>query len=292
MPTIEELLPEYRAALVSRGHRKQGIVRYMDQITSFARFAGREATVADVTAKLVRRYQVKLSERCGAGTVSNALTVIRSFCRWYLLEDFRDDDPTLKIVWLRLRKPAPRALKRAELRLLNEVIVEPEGLSEDQAFMWRRNRRTVYLMLYAGLRLSETAALRWRDVDMDLAELMVIDGKDGKDRVVPLHSALVEELRKVRNPNPSLAVVGGRDGEPLTHKSLAHIYERWLPGLGIQITAHRLRHSFATEMLRHGADIRAIQELMGHASLETTQRYLALCNEQLRGAVEKLPRSW
>ena len=56
--------------------------------------------------------------------------------------------------------------------------------------------------------------------------------------------------------------------------------------------AHRLRHSFATAMLRQGANIRAIQDLMGHMSLETTQRYLALCNEQLRGAIEKLPRKW
>ena len=83
-----------------------------------------------------------------------------------------------------------------------------------------------------------------------------------------------------------------RDGEPLTHKSLAHIYERWLPGLGILITAHRLRHSFTTAMLRHSADIRAIQDLMGHTSPETTQRYLAFCNEQLRGAIEKLPCTW
>lgn len=292
MPTIKELLPEYRAALVARGHRKQGIVRYMDQISAFARFAGEEATIADITSKLIRRYQVKMSERCGAGTVGNALTVIRSFCRWCLLEDLRDDDPTLKVIWPRLRKPAPRALKRAELRRLFEVIVEPEGLNSDQAFMWQRSRRTVYLMLFGGLRLSETAALRWRDVDLELAELMVIDGKGGKDRLVPMHPALVEELSKVRNPNPGWAVVGGRDGKPLTHKSLAHTFERWLPGLGIQITAHRLRHSFATEMLRHGADIRAIQDLMGHTSLETTQRYLELCNEQLRGAVEKLPRSW
>jgi site-specific recombinase XerD len=147
-------------------------------------------------------------------------------------------------------------------------------------------------MLFSGLRLSEAAALRWCDVDLEVRELMVVDGKGGKDRVVPLHPALVEELCQVRSPKPSWAVLGQRDGKPLTHKSLAHIFERWLADLGIRITAHRLRHSFATEMLRHGADIRAIQDLMGHTSLETTQRYLALHNEQLRGAIEKLPPSW
>jgi site-specific recombinase XerD len=292
MPTIEELLPDYRAHLVARGHRKQGVARYMDQLKAFVRFVGKETTVTEITAKVIRRYQATMAEQCGAGTVGNALTAIRSFCRWCLLEELRTDDPTLQIVWPRLRKPAPRALRRAELRFIFEVITEPAGLRKEQAFIWRRNRRAIYLMLFGGLRLSEAAALRWRDIDLDAQELLVIDGKGGKDRVVPLHPALTEELRRVRNPKPMWAVVGQRDGKPLNYKSLAHIFERWLANLGLRISAHRLRHSFATELLRHGADIRAIQDLMGHTSLETTQRYLALNNEQLRGAVDKLPHSW
>lgn len=292
MPTIEELLPAYRAALVARGHRKQGIVRYMDQIKAFARYAGEGATVADITAKLIRRYQEKMSERCGAGSVSNALTVIRSFCRWCLLEELRDDDPTLKVRWPRLRKPAPRALKRGELRRLLQALEEPEGLPEYQRFTWARNRRAVMLMLYAGLRISEAAALRWRDVDLEAGELMVVDGKGGKDRLVPLHPVLQAELERVEKPRPNWAVVGRRDNQPMNQKSLAHLFERWLPDCDLYISAHRLRHSFASELLRNGADLRAIQELMGHSSLETTQRYLMLASEQLRSAIDKLPEGW
>lgn len=147
-------------------------------------------------------------------------------------------------------------------------------------------------MLFGGLRISEAAALRWREVDLDAATLMVIDGKGGKDRMVPLHPTLLNELTRVEAPRKTWTVAGKPDGSPVKQKSLAHIFERWLPGFGLNISAHQLRHSFATELLRAGADLRSIQELLGHTSLETTQRYLTLSNHQLRVAVDKLPSSW
>jgi site-specific recombinase XerD len=292
MPTILDLLPDYRATLLARGHSPNGIRRYMDQLKAFARFAGTDATVADVTARVIRRYQERMAETCGAGSISNALTAIRSFCRWCLVEELRDDDPTLKIVWPRLRKPAPRALRQAQLRHLMKVLVEPEGLTTKQSWRWCRNRRAIFLMLFGGLRIAETTGLRWGDVDLDAGMLLVVDGKGGKDRGVPIHPVLDVELRRVESPLPSWAVVGRGEGRPMNQKSLAHIFERWLPGLGIEITAHQLRHSFATELLRHGADLRAIQELLGHTSLETTQRYLMLTNDQLQGAIARLPSEW
>jgi integrase/recombinase XerD len=148
------------------------------------------------------------------------------------------------------------------------------------------------LMLFAGLRISEAAALRWRDVDLEAGVLMVIEGKGGKDRAVPIHPILRAELLRVESPRPSWAVVGRRDNQPMNQKSLAHLFERWLPDCDLHISAHRLRHSFASELLRHGADLRSIQELLGHTSLEMTQRYLMLGSQQLRAAIDRLPDGW
>lgn len=290
--TVLQLLPAYRSALVARGYRPRGIQKYVEQLRAFVRFAGDEVRAEGISTALITRYQEHLAARCSAGTVGNALTVLRSFCRWTLTQGLRSDDPTLTVVWPRLRKPAPRALSQAELRRLLKAIEEPDALTEAQCWLWGRNRRAVLLMLFAGLRISEAAALRWREIDLEAGVLLVIDGKGGKDRSVPIHPTLRVELERVAPTRPTWAVVGRRDHQVLTPKSLAHLFERWLPALGVQISAHRLRHSFATELLRNGADLRAIQELLGHSSLETTQRYLMLGSRQLREAIDRLPDAW
>ncbi|NCC32116.1 MAG: hypothetical protein EOM24_08845, partial [Chloroflexia bacterium] len=176
MPAIHALLPAYRSALVARGYRPRGIQKYLEQLRAFARFAGEDLPAETISAESITRYQEHLAARCGSGTVGNALTAIRSFCRWCATQGLRSDDPTLTIVWPRLRKPAPRALSHAELRRLLKAIEEPDELTELQRWVWGRNRRAVLLMLFAGLRISEVAALRWREVDLEAGVLLVIDG--------------------------------------------------------------------------------------------------------------------
>ena len=290
--TITDLIEAYRSSLVACGHRPRGVTKYIEQISAFARYLGPGVPATSVDTGMITRYQEHLAARCGMGTVGDALTVIRSFCRWCANQGLRDDDPTLQIRWPKLRKPAPRALAVADLRRLLTILEEPTELTEYKSWLWQRNRRAVLLMLFGGLRISEAANVRWRDVDLEAGTLMVIDGKGGKDRMIPLHPILLIELTRVESPRKTWAVAGKIDGSPLKQKSLAHIFERWLPGFDLNISAHQLRHSFATELLRAGADLRSIQELLGHTSLETTQRYLTLTNHQLRVAVDKLPSSW
>lgn len=292
--TLIALIPRYEASLRARGQRPRGIDKYRRTMLTFAEWLGPAATMADLDAPIVRRYQELRSLTCSEATIGNLLTVIRSFCKWSIREGLRTDDPTQLVEWPRRSRPLPRALSRPQLRALEAALDEPPNLGPVRRWFWLRNRRAVYLMLYAGLRISEVAALRWRDVDLDAGELQVRDGKGGKDRSLPIHSRLAAELELVPEVErqPGYAVAGHESGACLTHKSMGHVFERWLPARGIDISSHQLRHSFATQLLRNGADIRVIQELLGHESLETTQRYLKVWDDQKHAAVNLLPSSW
>jgi site-specific recombinase XerD len=174
------------------------------------------------------------------------------------------------------------------------VIEEPPDLEEDEQWYWQRNRRAIFLMLYAGLRISEACSLSWREIDLEQGSLMVRDGKNGKDRIVPINATLFQELQKVpvHERKNIFAVAGKRDGTGMKRKGMTHIFDRWLKDMGVDLTAHQLRHSFATQLMEAGVNLREIQELMGHESLETTQRYLMVSSERLRRAVDSLPSEW
>jgi site-specific recombinase XerD len=291
---LAALVPLYVNALRARGQRPRGIDKYRRTILTFIEWLGPGAMMDDLDAPIVRRYQEVRSETCSAATIGNLLTVIRSFCMWAIRERLRGDDPTLLVEWPRRRRTLPRALSRPQLRALETALELPDTIGPVRRWFWFRNRRAVFLMLYAGLRISEVAALCWRDVDLDAGTLMIRDGKGGKDRVLPIHVKLTAELECVAASErlPAYAVAGHESGACLTHKSMGHVFERWLPARGIDISSHQLRHSFATQLLRNGADIRVIQELLGHESLETTQRYLLVEDDQKQAAVRLLPSTW
>lgn len=158
-----------------------------------------------------------------------------------------------------------------------------------------RNRRAVCLMLYAGLRLAETAGLRRGDIDMDARTIMVRGehAKGGKARMVPICDELFEELAPCVDYSDDWAIVDQGDtdelrGKPLHRKSLAHVFERWLPKRGVDIHAHRLRKTFATQLHARGVDVLTISGLLGHRDIKTTQRYIGKLPHKHQEAVATL----
>ena len=289
MPTVGDYLDRYAASLRGQGRRPRGIERYLEHLRAFDSFHAGLA-LDDLNRAAVARYQEDLAQRCAIKTVIGALSCIRSFCQWAICEELLTRDPTTAVKWPKKPEPVPRALKRAEVRVLLRAMEEPPFLTLKQRWYHRRNRRAVLLMLYAGLRMGEVIALRWRDVDLEQAMLLVRDGKGGRSRSLPIHPVLLAELRMATGL-PQHAVAGTMDGKPLV-REIDHLFRRWLRKQGIEISAHQLRHSFATELLRQGVNLRAIQELLGHKQLETTQRYLMVEVEHLRSAVAQLPTQW
>lgn len=290
MERIQDLIPQWKTALLTSGRRPRGVQRYVDEVTAYTRWAGATATVASLTTTAITRYiETMVARGCIASTCRSALSALRAFGRWCVRSALLAHDPTAPIVWPKQRKGKPRPLRVAEVRQLLTAIQVPDELPPRDAWMWQRNRRAILLMLYAGLRISEAAALRWRDIDLDAELLMVIDSKNGDDRTIPLHPMLVSELRASSPGTPNQAVAGKQNGSCLTHKSLGHVFERWLPARGIRFASHRLRHTFATKLLQSGADLRSVQELLGHKDPKTTAVYTEVAGEHLRAAVHRLP---
>lgn len=289
-PRVLGTLASFSAALAGRKTRPRTVATYLKVVTRFAVWLGDESTIADVTAENIGRYQVTRGD-LAAATIAKDLSGIRAYCRWCIRAKLRADDPTLELEWPRRTEPIPRALKARELRLLDTILDTPLPILDvKKRHVRARHNRAILLMLYCGLRISEVPALDWRDVDLDEAMLIVRDAKGGKDRSVAIHDRVLRNLSETPENRQHGAVCGKENGKPISYKSMPHIFsERYLGGLGLEISAHMLRHTFAVQLLRAGADLRTIQEMLGHASLETTQRYLALDFDDKKKAINKLP---
>lgn len=289
-PRIVDTLDSFAAGLAGRKVRPRAIETYVKAVRRFALWLGDAATVVGVSADAIGRYQIARGH-LAAATIAKDLSAIRAYCRWCIRVGLRNDDPTLQLDWPKRSEPIPRALKARELRILEDVLSRPLPLLNTKArHVIARHNRAILLMLYEGLRVSEVPALDWRDVDLDAETMIIRDAKGGKDRALPIHARVARNLAETPEAKQVGAVCGHLDGTPMSYKSMPHIFgERYLAGFGLDISAHMLRHTFAVQLLRGGADIRQIQMLLGHASLETTQRYLALDFDDKKRAIAKLP---
>ncbi|HNP71455.1 MAG TPA: tyrosine-type recombinase/integrase [Kouleothrix sp.] len=293
-PTIASTLDSFVAALAGRKYSANTIDTYRRCMVAFAAHLGSESTLDQITHLSILGYQAGL-RHCEAATISKALSAIRAYCRWCVRAKLRADDPSLDLVWPKRQQPLPRHLSSGELRELEALLARPLPVLDKKArWMLQRDRRAVLLMLYAGLRLSEAAALLWGDVDFGAGTLAVHKGKGGKSRLVPLHARVRAALELVPEAARVGRVAGGSQGRRVAGKTLAKMFEAggWVREGGLTISAHMLRHTFAVTLLRNGADLRSIQLLLGHASLATTQMYLALDLRDKQKAIALLPDSF
>jgi integrase/recombinase XerC len=238
-----------------------------------------------VRSYLAALHRAKLSNR----SLSRHLSTLRSFFRWACREGHLAKSPAKGLPAPRVPKTLPRALTLPDTERLLDADAE-------EAFVPERERSLFELLYATGLRVSEASGLDLEDVDFS-SRLVRVTGKGRRERIVPFGEAAEEALRAYL---PSRAALRhrsrddeGDSGEPLfvnarggrlTSRSMARLLKRRLraAGLPAEISPHALRHTFATHLLQAGADLRAIQELLGHASLSTTQKYTHLDAARLR----------
>jgi integrase/recombinase XerC len=222
----------------------------------------------------------------GAGNATRArhLSAVRSFFR-FLARRYGVDNPAAALIAAPRRKPPlPRALRVPEALQVAEQIAS----MSDTTVMQARDTALFTLLYGCGLRIGEALALNVRDLPSDSAQAALrVVGKGGKERIVPVLPAVRAALDEwlARHPNrcadsPLFLGKRGRRLDPAVAQRLIRNFRR-LHGLPEHTTPHALRHSFATHLLAEGADLRSIQDLLGHASLSTTQRYTAVDEARL-----------
>jgi len=266
-------------------HTRRG---YLSDVRQFAAFAGASHPPDRVLAVQVRAFLADLHGHRHPATLGRKLAALRTFFRYLVREGVCALDPTTGIPTPRAPRRLPRPLPVDDCVSLMESTERESSPDEKH----QRDRALVELLYGAGLRVGEAASLDVRDLDLHRGDVRVL-GKGGVERVVPLPSearAALAAYLEMRRPEGLLAqplftsVRVRRDGpRRLGVRDIRRILKTRALRAGIRerVHPHRLRHSYATHLLDMGADLREIQELLGHASLSTTEKYTAVSVDRL-----------
>lgn len=263
---------------------------YRSDVAAFARWAerGGAAGPADADRILLRRYLAYLATRRYArATVARKAAALRAYFSWCTKVGLATGDPARRLSAPAAASRLPRVLSHKDLGLLldgDPTAARPRGLA---AALLRRDDAVLELLYAAGLRVSELSGLDRDGVDL-AARTVTVVGKGDKQRRLPVHErcarALADWLAEgrpvlARPDSPAGAVFLNRRGSRLGPRDVRRILDRRSP---VPTHPHALRHSFATHLLDGGADLRVVQELLGHASLQTTQVYTHVSKDRLR----------
>ncbi len=297
----EHLQPFLDFLRLNRNLSRHTVRAYGSDLSQFLAFAqeqlGREPLVEDFDHRLVRGYLASIYERRQASSSSaRKLAAVRTFARYLRREELLEGNPGTLV-------PAPKVERRMPAHMAVDEVGALLAAPDPATPLGLRDRAILELFYASGLRLSELVGLDLEDVNLSSRMVRVL-GKGGKERIVPFNPAAAAAMRDYLPARRELLRRGGaagassprdharrRDdplfvnyrGGRLSSRSIARMLEGYVKRVGAQrgISPHALRHSFATHLLERGADLRAIQELLGHARITTTQRYTHVSAAQI-----------
>ncbi|MEN8190561.1 MAG: tyrosine recombinase XerC [Thermodesulfobacteriota bacterium] len=268
---------------------------YRRDLEGFVSTLKKKKTAAEVTIIDVRRYVVSLHGKNSAATVARKLSALRSFYRYMLKTREVIESPLNGIAAPKLTRTIPVFLT------VDEVFSLIEAPAENDRYQARDH--AILEMLYStGVRVAELVSRNLADLDFD-EQMLRVTGKGKKERLVPVGRPAIDALKqwlglrqeliasrikRGRPPENEALFLNGQGGR-LTTRSVERMVKGYGERVGIAqiVTPHALRHSFATHLLEMGADLRTVQELLGHASLSTTQRYTHLTLDYLSEVYDK-----
>jgi len=287
-------------------HTCRAYERDLEEFENFLKSSGMSLSTAQdiemgkVDRLAIRRYLSFLHRRNKKSSIARKISTLRSFFKYMVREQLATSNPAKSVSTPKVEKPLPTTLTVDEAFRLME---RPKNPSEKSISDTAKNKRlrdgAILELLYSsGLRVGELVGLNLNRLDLDLGIVKVM-GKGRKERIVPVGSKAVEALKTYLEKR---AVEGGEEplfvnsrGGRLTARSVGRLVKKYTKSSGIfrKVSPHSLRHTFATHLLDAGADIREIQEMLGHASLSTTQRYIHLSMGKLMEVYDKAhPRSF
>jgi integrase/recombinase XerC len=299
---VEELVARFREHLTiekrASPHTVRAYLTNLDEFLAFIRARReREPAARDLDIPMLRSYLASLFEVNEPVTIARKLSAVRAFCRFLRRERVLSENVALLLRPPKAKKALPAFLTPEQATALVEAPAKGQGGAprKGDARLALRDAAILEVLYGCGLRVSECVNLDLGD--LDAGELRVRRGKGGKDRVVPLGVKAREALdawlarRTELGPTSAAVFVNARGGR-VTTRSVRRFVDRHAIGGGVPDThPHALRHSFATHLLGSGADLRSIQELLGHASIQTTARYAHVNLQYLMREYEKHPRN-
>ncbi|HWL45869.1 MAG TPA: site-specific tyrosine recombinase XerD [Ilumatobacter sp.] len=274
-----------------RGRSKNTLAAYRRDLTGYETWlTERGHDVLDITGDgLIEFVGARRASGAAASSVARQLAAIRMLHRFLATEQVRPDDPTAALDGVKVPKGLPKPLTEAQVTSLLDAVTGADPLA-------RRDRALLELLYATGARVSEAVGLSLADLDLD-AGLVRLFGKGSKERIVPFGSAAARALAdwlaesgrgafvpaQWKRRADAEAVFLNQRGGRLTRQGAWLVITKYgrLAGIETELSPHVLRHSCATHLLDHGADLRIVQELLGHASISTTQVYTKVSQERL-----------
>jgi integrase/recombinase XerD len=274
-----------------RGAAANTVAAYSRDLGDFAAFLQGRGTAAEAaTTDDIRRYVATLhAAGMSPRTAARKLSALRQFYKFLLSERTIDDDPTSIVDSPRLGRPLPKILHEAEVTRLLEAARLGGGVPAGQA---ARSRALLEILYATGLRVSELVGLPAAAVSRD-GRTVIVRGKGGKERMVPLTEPAREAIaaylpyRDAFGGGRYLFPSRGRSGH-LTRDGFARILKELALKAGLDpqsVSPHVLRHAFASHLLAHGADLRSVQQMLGHSDISTTQIYTHVMGDRLTSLV-------
>jgi len=290
---MEHWLEKYSHYLaVEKGLSRNTLDSYRRDLSYFFLFLDREkvSSPADVNRDLVTRYLLSLKEAGrAASTISRNVASIRSFFNFLVQEDLIEDNPAQLVKAPRIEKKLPRVLTTEEV---DRLLQQPRD--DGQAGL--RDKAMLELLYASGIRVSELVSLNVTDFSPEVGYLRC-RGKGMKERIVPVGSVAVKcvneylhnSRQKMLKRKEEKALFLNHHGRRLTRQGLWKILKKYArqSELNGEVTPHTLRHSFATHLLENGADLRSVQEMLGHSDISTTQIYTQIAQRKIREVYDK-----
>lgn len=288
--TILEFLNQFYSDLILvKRDSEQTALTYKISVEEFLNYlAAEKIKLKDVSAQILITFLIKRqTEGACELTISKDISAIRAFGDYLVRKNYWSENIALLLEKPKVSKKLPKVLSIEQIdKLLSKIDTKtPSGIRDDALFE---------LIYSCGLRISEACSLKVSNVHLE-EKLILVHGKGDKERIVPFGERALEKIKKylievrpnlVKNKNVLQVFVNYR-GEPISRKGVWKRFKELEMLSDIDAKVHSLRHSFATHLLAGGADLRSVQELLGHSDLSTTTIYTHVTDDQLENAHEK-----
>ncbi len=281
---MDKFIQKYLTHLeIEKNYSPHTILNYRLDLAEFSKFFG-DGAVEGIEYSTLRRFLAEMREKnLKPRSVARKLSSLRSFFKYLQREKVIKNNPAALLLTPKLDKPLPHFLSEAEAQ---QIIEAPKS---DKISDTRD--RAIFEALYStGIRVSELVGLDSDDVDF-IGNIIRVMGKGKKERMVPIGDKALDAIKAYmdKRPQQAKAVFLNKSGTRLSDRSVRNIINKYIlrEAMRQHVTPHMFRHSFATHLLNRGADLRAVQELLGHANLSTTQIYTHLTTDKLKSVYDK-----